>query len=432
MALALVVAACTTGRADNSSSLPSTSTATPTTIPISVECARNGETTPWADDAAVTLEVVQQSSASAPGVALGLYPRPEYEAKLWSAWGQGIVTGDGRFFSSLGDENGVDGNSFIYEYNPGTMTLTQVVDVLAVVPHQEGDWGFGKIHAQMVDGPCNDIYVSTYWGSRKGLTFTDGYQGDLLLRLDPVGRSIENLGVILAGHGVASLASSPDLGLIYAEAADPFGEKTGSFVVVDATTGDVDFTDDDDSHGGYRNIAVGADGSAFVTWDGTGLARYDPVTNTLTPTEINLPGSILRASTPPDAAGRVYAVSRDPARFFALDPDGTVVDIGPARGYTTTMALSPGGDRFYYVPDAHGGAWEQGTPVIAVDTKTGEEDVIVELNPLVEKHLGLRAGGTYSIVVSPNGNTLYVVLNAGNADTGDSFGEVVLAVVTLP
>jgi hypothetical protein len=96
------------------------------------------------------------------------------------------------------------------------------------------------------------------------------------------------------------------------------------------------------------------------------------------------------------------------------------------------MALAPDGSVFYYVPDAHGGAWENGTPLIAVDTSTGESTVVVELNPMVESEYGLRAGGTYNVVVSDDGSTGFVAVNAGDPATRDTFGEIVLAVVTLP
>lgn len=398
----------------------------------SSECPRDADATPWDDGASTDAVVVQNGSASVPVVALAKYPLPDYQAKLWSSWSQGLVSADGRFFSSLGDHNGANGDSFVFEYDPAAMTLTQVVDVLAVVPHEDGDWGYGKIHAQMVNGLCGAIFLSTYWGSRRGLTFTDGYQGDVLLRLDPAHRTVSNLGVILAEHGVASLAASPDGSLIYAEAADPIGEKTGSFVVLDAENGDPVFSSDDSAHGGYRNIAVGSDGLAYITWNDTSLAVYDPEANSLAATSIQIPGGILRASTQPDPSGRIFAVTRDPAVFFVLDPDGTVTELGPALGYTTSMALSPGGDRFYYIPDAHGGAWRQGAPLIAVDTTTGDSEVVVELNPLVEQQFGLRAGGTYSVAVDGDGKTIFVVLNAGDPDNSDAFGEVILAVVTLP
>lgn len=431
--MSLFVAACQTqGTAGEDPAPADSAVSTTTTTSPSAECAPAGDVTPWTAEASAEATVVQERSADIPGVALAMYPRPDYEGKPWSHWGQGIVASDGRFFSGIGDHHGADGNSFIYEYDPTTMTLTRIVDVLETVDHQPGAWGYGKIHAQMVAGPCDQVYVATYWGTRRGLTFTNGYEGDLMLRLDPSSRTTENVGVILPEHGVASMAASPDGSLIYAEAADPFGQKVGAFLVFDPITGEVVFSDDDAAHGGYRSIAVAADGSAYITWADSGLARYDPETNSLEETGMAIPGEILRAVTEPDADGRIYAVSRDPAVFFVIEADGEITELGPAAGYTASMALAPDGEHFYYVPDAHGSAWENGTPLIAVDTSTGEARVVVELNPLVESEFGLRAGGTYNVVVSADGSTVFVALNAGDPATDDSFGEVVLAVVTLP
>jgi sugar lactone lactonase YvrE len=284
----------------------------------------------------------------------------------------------------------------------------------------------------MVEFGCGEVYLSTYWGSRRGLTFTDEYQGDLLFRLDPAARTASEVGVILPEHGVASLAGWSDGGLLYAEAADPFGQKVGSFVVIDAATGDQVFEDDDAAHGGYRSIAVDAEGRAYITWNDTSLARYDPATNTLAPLDVTMPGGTLRAVTLPDANGTVFAVTKDPPAFFSLSTDGEIEELGAARGYTTSIALSPDGSRFYYVPDAHGGSWREGTPLIAVDTSTGDEQVIAELQPVVGEALGLQLGGTYNVTVDPSGERVYVALNAGDLAAGESVGEVVLAVVTLP
>jgi hypothetical protein len=84
------------------------------------------------------------------------------------------------------------------------------------------------------------------------------------------------------------------------------------------------------------------------------------------------------------------------------------------------------------VPGAHGDSWVQGTPLISVDTGTGEETIVVELNDLAEEHLGLRLGGTYNVAVDPSGRVLYLGMNAGIVGTDSSFGEVVLLVVHLP
>jgi hypothetical protein len=95
------------------------------------------------------------------------------------------------------------------------------------------------------------------------------------------------------------------------------------------------------------------------------------------------------------------------------------------------MALAPDGGSFYFMPDAHGDAWQFGGALTRVDTSSGEQEVIAELNPLAEEGLGLRLGGTFGMAVSPDGETLYIGANAGPLGADDGFGEVVLLVVHL-
>jgi len=124
----------------------------------------------------------------------------------------------------------------------------------------------------------------------------------------------------------------------------------------------------------------------------------------------------------------VYAVTRAPEHFFALSPQGTVSDLGPAPGYVASLALSHDGREVLFVPDAHGVAWEKGTPVIAFDPATRRQRTIVELEPLVRQHLGLVAGGSYDIAVDPVSGRIFVGLNAG-PDSENPWGEVVLVVI---
>ena len=87
------------------------------------------------------------------------------------------------------------------------------------------------------------------------------------------------------------------------------------------------------------------------------------------------------------------------------------------------------------MPDAHGDAWTAGAPLVAVDTATGDHRVVVELQPLIEDGLGLRAGGSYNVVVDPGGDRVYVGMNTGPAGGGeddDTFGTPILLVVDLP
>ncbi len=406
-------------------------TGTPGTVPVADGCAPLTDGVPWTDQVTAEAVTLQEPGPETPGVQAVVYPHPDYEGRPWSQWGQGFALADGRFLSAIGDHGGTDGNSYLYEYDPEAGVLTQIADVLSLVDHTPGDWGYGKIHAQMVAGPCGDVFTSTYWGSRRGLTYEGSYTGDYLLRIDPQTRQIAAPRVLAEQRGSASMASWSEGGLLYAEAADPFGQKTGEFVVLDAATGDTVFSDGSAEHGGYRAIAVDAEGGAWITWDDTSLARYDPASNALEPTDVTMPGTTLRAATRSAADGTIYAVTDEPPVFFALEPDGAVRELGSARHYTTSLALAADESRFYSVPGAHGGLTDQGTPVIATDTTTGDEEVVVELAPLVADGLGLSLGGTYDVVAASD-DTLYIGFNAGPPGAEDPFGEIVLIIVTLP
>ena len=364
-----------------------------------------------------------------------VYPHPDYPGRPWSQWGQGLVLPDGRFLSAIGDHLGADGNSYLYEYDPAAGTLMMIGDVLSFVEHAPGDWGYGKIHGQMVPGPCGEAYFATYWGSRRGLSFGPTYQGDLVFRLHPDERTISSLGVPIDEHGIPSLSGWGEGRLLYGEALDPQSEeREGPFFVYDLESGGVVFQQEE-GHTGFRSVAVDAEGRAYFSQGGGRLGVYDPETGQVSSFPATMPGDWLRASTGPGPDGTLYAATRQPDMLFALHPSGEIRVLGPARDYTASLALHPDGSRFFYIPGAHGTSWEQGTPLVSVDTTSGEETVVAELNPLAEQRLGLRLGGTYNIAVDSSGERVYVGLNAGDPGARGSegaFGEVVLVVVELP
>jgi hypothetical protein len=362
-------------------------------------------------------------------VDLVTYPRPDYAGKPWSQWGQGIVLPDGRYLSAMGDHRGRDGNSFLFVYDPATRQMTRFADAQSVLGHDEGDWGYGKIHAQMVSPSCDSVYIATYWGTRRKIEYGGSYSGDGLMRLDPATMEVTSLGVPLERHGIPSMATGG--GLIYLEAAvpEPAGPSSapGAFAVYDPETEEVVYQRDDPDLTGFRSILVDADGAAYVAGAGSELLRYAPGGELATDGE--LPQGWLRAAAAPNDDGSVYGVSTDPYRFFVLRPDGGLEDIGPARGYTASIAVHPDG-RILYVPGAHGTAWKHGTSVFAVDPETGAEETLVQLNATAQRELGLTLGGTYSVVVDPERDRLFIGFNAGT-DPEDPWGEVVLASIEL-
>ncbi|WP_425307933.1 hypothetical protein AADG42_03990 [Ammonicoccus fulvus] len=360
-----------------------------------------------------------------------VYPRPAHDGNPWSQWGQGIVLPDGRFLSAIGDHLGVDGNSYLYVYSPDTHQMTRFSDVASPLDHRQGDFGYGKVHAQMVQPNCDEVIVATYWGTRRGLTYSDTYTGDHLLSVNTSTLAVSDLGVPAPERGITSLAGHGDL--VYGEAVDPEGRPggdstdTGTFFVYDTRTRQVTFHTDNPRHIGFRNLAVDGNGRAYLAGaDGT-LLRYEPGSE-LTQHDEHLPVGWLRASTAPTEDGTVYAVTREPERYVAIRPDGSISDLGPASGYIASMALSPDRTEFYVVPGAHGDSWKRGTPLLAVDVDTGREREVLKLAPLVQQHFGLTPGGTYNIAVDQASGRIHIGLNSGKS-TDEPWGEVVLVTV---
>jgi hypothetical protein len=438
--VALFAVACApsagTGELQQSQGSPPNETTPPSTatsVPIDQgSCPPATGATPWADDIAVHTEVIQDGDSTTPRIEATRYPHPSYEGKPWSQWGQGLVTRDGRFLSAIGDHIGPDGNSFIYVFEPDTGELRLISDVLSHVEHQPGEFGFGKIHAQMVQGPCGEVFVSTYWGTRRNLTYTETYRGDHLLAIDPSAETVRAITVVQEEHGVPSLATSQDGRLLYAEAVNPLAnEKQGKFVVIDVDTDEKVFSDSD-ALNGFRAIAVDARGRAYYSVGSGKLRVYDPDTNSATDYSVTIPGEFLRAATEPDADGVVYAVTKNPAQFFTLEPAGTTRDLGSALDYTASLALDQGTSTVYWVPGAHGRSWTMGSPLMALDTRTGEQSIVVKLDPLVREAMGLRVSGTYAIAIDAEAKRLFIGMNVSEEADDSGFGDVILVVVTLP
>lgn len=377
----------------------------------------------------VTAETILQTDELT--VRAAVYPHPDYEGNPWSQWGRGVLTKDGRFLSAIGDHRGRDGNSYFYEFNPESSRLTQVGDVLSVIEHREGDWGYGKIHGALVRDDCI-VYAATYWGTRRDLEYRGTYQGDHLLRWDPSNHRIESLGFPVEHQGIPSLAGFDKRNLLYGEALQP-DDQAHTFFVYDVAAGRVVFTSTDMEHVGFRDVMVGQNGAAYFSAGDGKLMVHRPGGDGVEPHPHELPGDWLRASAPPTADGTLFGVTRDPDHLFELAPSGEFRDLGPTNGYVASLALDVERGRIYYMRHAHGGAWEEGAPVIAVDTATGDKQTLVELETAAEEHLELRLGGSYNTVYDASARRLYLGMNAGRLhEEGESFGEVVLLVIEWP
>jgi hypothetical protein len=356
------------------------------------------------------------------------YPLPDVPAHKWSHWGPGTVLPDGRVLTSLGDHRAINGNSYLYEYNPETRVLRLVADLQSAVKgFKDGDFGFGKIHDRLNVGQDGNVYFSSFWGLRSGLE--ENFTGERLFRYNPKTRELADLGVPAKGWGYPSSNFSPQHNLYYAEAAyrpDYDNQTHGMrFFAFDVVKRKVRFMGGHDGTGYGRDLFVDASGNAYFNNGNRTLVRYDPTTNQLTDLGAVMPVSRLRRTAGPDDAGLLYATSADTNDaghriLFSFDARTRKTHtIARLWADTPAMALHPGGRFIYMVP---GNVNYPGRPLIRADLCDGSIEVVAFLERTIQNEQDFTLGGTYSLCVDDD--TAYIVFGLNN--------DLALVAVGLP
>jgi hypothetical protein len=363
------------------------------------------------------------------------YPLVYLDARQWAIWGKGLIAANGRYYSAVGDGDSAgddtprDGNTVLYEYDPATRRLRAVGDVLtAFAMHVPGENGYAKIQGPISEGPCGLLYMHSYWGSPRFVTYVGNYQGDLLLRYNPWTKDLQSLGVKIPRMGVPSLALWRPGGLIYGEGSTPTDPREVVFWAYDVA-GDSMIFQSPRRQSSDKNIAVDRNGRAYYAGIGAELYRYDPAENVeaLLPVAFSGGGS-LRASTRAAADGTILMVTVDPDEVYRFDPNGmTLTLLASLNRPASDIELDPTERVAYFVPVGLDGrlAFE----LYELDRSTGAVRVLIELAAALEAVGAPRPRGSYSINVSPDGRLLYIAANAGEPD---GFGSPIFLVVHLP
>ena len=128
----------------------------------------------------------------------------------------------------------------------------------------------------------------------------------------------------------------------------------------------------------------------------------------------------LRAATTETKDGIVYTVSQaergGDSVLYAFDTKSErATRIGTAnvgtQSYVASLDIDPTGRYLYYVPGAHGGGEQDGSPIVQFDLRAGTKKVLAFLHPAFEKTFGCVPKGTYSTAINEAGDTLYVTWN---------------------
>ncbi|HUG92633.1 MAG TPA: hypothetical protein VML55_17465 [Planctomycetaceae bacterium] len=384
-----------------------------------------------------------------PTVDFLYYPRQTYEGKPWSNWGEGTAVG-GKYYSAIGDhlaigakgsgEHGT-GTAFVFEYDPQTKQLRELVNVAELLNLPDGHYTPGKIHSRLDLGSDGWLYFATHRGSIRATTDRYHYEGDWILRVYPrTGQSEVVVRGPVPGHAIPTSVLDPDR-LIFCggTAASADREDEGvQFFAWDVKNRKLLYSGPD----GPARSMIFARSTGRVYYvpgnDEGPLMRFDPTADHA-PTEVAGSRIGVRSATQETPDGFVYTVSLGQrsadANVWSFNTRTEEIrKIGTAavgtQAYVASIDVDTRGRYLYYVPGAHGGSERDGSPVVQFDVKTGRKKVIAFLEPFYTGTYGLTLKGTYSTAVDPAGDKLYITWNVSRGSRAwDCCG---LTVVHLP
>lgn len=367
------------------------------------------------------------------------YPEQDYPGNPWSVWGDGLAAG-GKYYSAIGDHLAPHGNAFVFEYDPQSKKLRTLVDVQRVLNLPEDHYTPGKIHSRIDLGSDGWLYFGTHRGSTRVTTDEYHYRGDWILRHHPGQHESEIVAHgPVSNHCIPTSVLDPDRLIFYGGTAAGNRVDPVMFFAYDVRKRKVLHAV---PNGPYRYLifARSTGRAYYVNEDGGPLMRFDPASGK---PPVRIAGDIgLRSATVETADGYVYTVStRGDGTIWRFNTETEEIRrIGNARvgtqDYVTSLDVDPTGRYLYYVPGAHGGSQQDGTPVVQFDVKTRNRKIIAFLHPFYRQQYGYTPLGTFGSAVDFSGEKLYITWN-GNRGGRDSRGRLgfdtcALTVVHIP
>jgi hypothetical protein len=365
-----------------------------------------------------------------PTVDFLFYPGQNYPGKPWSNWGDSLIA-NGKYYSAIGDHLAITGKgdiahgtgtAHVFEYDPETQTLRELVDLAKVLNMPQGHYTPGKIHTSLGLGRDGWLYYATHRGSPRATTDEFHYKGDWIFRTHPETAKTEIVAhAPVLKHAVPTAILDPDRLIFYGSTAPAFDLKDEGiqFFAYDVKNKKLLYSGPD---GPARSMILArSTGKVYYvpgSEDGE-LMRFDPASKgppqKVTGTHIGI-----RAATAETPEGLVYTVSKgqrsDDAAIWSFNTKTEETkEVGSAvvgsQAYVASIDADPSGRYLYYVPGAHGGSERDGTAVVQFDVKTGQKKVIAFLDPFYTNKYGFTLKGTYGTALSETGDTLYVTWN---------------------
>ena len=372
-----------------------------------------------------------------PRVDFLYYPGQTYPGKPWSNWGDGTAVGD-KYYSAIGDHHSPRGSARVFEYDAPSQSLRLLANLREFLESSgalaaDENYTPGKIHCRIEMGGDGWLYYAGHRGSPRTTTDAFGFRGDWIFRTHPPSGRTEIVAAHpIPKHVIPMSVLDPQRMIFYGGTAP--GE--------DAPAGDILFFAFDlrarrmrlTASGGPPRYAIFARSNGCLYWDGK---KCDPETNRITASA----APNVRAATQETPQGVVYGTSERGAELWAFDiKTERLASLGSGavgrQEYITSIDADSTGRYLYYVPGAHGGSEQDGTPIVQVDVRTKRRKVLAFLFPHCKDAYGYTPIGTFSTALSPSDDNLFITWN-GSRGAPDRkgrypFDTCALTVVHIP
>jgi hypothetical protein len=369
-----------------------------------------------------------------PKIEFLYYPGQDHPGRPWSNWGDGLAV-EGKYYSTIGDHQSPVGTAQVYEYDPRTRKLRQLVDLRsflessgALAPGE--NYTSGKIHTRLDMGRDGWLYYAGHRGSTRTTDDEHGFRGERIYRTHPTSGETQIVAEFpVPKHVIPMGLLDPDRLIFYGgTAAGEDANREGVwFFAYDCARRALLCRAED----GPQRCAIWSRSTGKLYWLGK---RYDPQTNEITPAP-QVPH--VRSATAETPGGFVYGTSERSADIWRFDVrTEKMIRLGSGAvataQYVTTIDADPTGRYLYYVPGAHGRAEDDGTPVVQYDIETGARKVVCFLTPFLREAIGYTPIGTFGSALSPDGSTLYVTWNGYRRGAPDEWDVCALTVIHIP
>jgi hypothetical protein len=252
------------------------------------------------------------------------------------------TTDESGYFSIIEGKNGriyvgtakYDYNAYLVEFNPKTNEQKIVIDT-DKLNHltATGYASQSKIHTRNFVGPSGKIYCGSQEGYRRIKGDVSVYPGGYVMSYDPKTEKAQSLGMPMKGEGVIDVVADEARGLLYVVTS--WGEDKKSHWLISGIDGK-SWRDLGVLPTNYASTLMDKDGKAHVITADFRLATYDPDTQKITFSDIDMDGK--KWAQPDENAIPTWELTPDNTSAYMILMDSPtlykipLMGTGPAQG----------------------------------------------------------------------------------------------------